>query len=164
MNAKEIVPRDKGLLADRWMDEPFTELQRSINQELERFTRRFGVGLDWDPGFSAPAMPTMNVTEKDGVVHVEADLPGLEAKDIDVSVTDDLLTLKGERKEEKEEKGTNTFRRECRYGAFKRTVQLPARVQAEKVRAAFTKGVLKIDLPVAPEDKRRVQKIAIQAE
>jgi HSP20 family protein len=161
---KEVVPREKGSLRERLIDDPFFALQRSINEEFERFTRRFGMGAEWGPLFGPANVPAIDVTAKDPVIHVEADLPGLEPKDIDVSVVDDLLTLKGERKKEQEEKTRNTYRRESRYGAFERSIRLPARVQADRVSASFKQGVLKIDLPVLAEDSDRVKKIAVKAE
>lgn len=164
MSSKELTPREGGSLRERLFDEPFSALQRSINEELERFTRRLGIGFDWEPMFGSALVPAVNLSEKDNVIHVEADLPGLESKDIDISIVDDVLTLKGERKEEQEKKGWNTYRRECRYGAFERVIRLPARVQAEQANATFKKGVLKIDLPVAPEDRNRVRKIAVKAD
>jgi len=120
--------------------------------------------MDWQPSFGSTMAPALNVTEKDNVIHVEADLPGLDAKDIDVSVEDDMLTLKGERTEEKTEEGTNTYRRERRYGAFQRTVRLPARVQADQVNASFKRGVLTIDMPVVPGDAKRVKKIDVKGD
>jgi len=164
MPTSELIPRDKGSVREWLFDEPFTALQHSINDELQRFTRRFGTGLDWEPMFGSALAPALSVSEKDNVIHVEADLPGLDAKDIDVTVDGDLLTLKGERREEQEEKGRYTYRRERRFGAFERTVRLPARVQADKVSAAFHKGVLTIDMPVVPEDKKRAQKIAVKGD
>jgi HSP20 family protein len=106
----------------------------------------------------------VNITEKDGVLHVDADLPGMDVKDIDVSVVDDMLTLKGERRSEHEETGKNTYRRESRYGLCERTVRLPVRVRADKVTATFSKGVLHIALPVLPEDQQRVTKVQVKGE
>ena len=82
---------------------------------------------------------------------LRADLPGVEEKDIEVTVQDGSLTIRGERKEEKEEKKDNYYFSERSYGAFTRTLTLPAGVERDKVKATFTKGVLEVHLPKAKE-------------
>jgi HSP20 family protein len=105
----------------------------------------------------------VNVSEKDGVIQVEAAIPGMDDKELDVSIRDDVLILKGEHKEEKEEKGKEIHRKEFTYGSFERTIALPARVQADKAEAKFEHGVLTLKLPVVQEDRARVKKIPIKA-
>jgi len=89
----------------------------------------------------------IDVIEKEDHIEVRADVPGLEEKDLDVSLHDGYLTLKGEKREEKEEKEADYHRIERRYGAFTRTVGLPDYVDTEKATAEYKKGVLTVKLP-----------------
>jgi HSP20 family protein len=103
----------------------------------------------------------MNVwTNEEGGV-VTAELPGVDREDIDISVQDDTLTLRGTRKRDEPEEGGTYHRRERGTGAFARTVQLPFRVEAGEVEATFESGVLNITLPRAEED--RPKRIAVKA-
>jgi HSP20 family protein len=89
----------------------------------------------------------VDVSETAKEIIVRAELPGMDPKDIDISIQGNLLTLKGERRQEKEEEGENYHRIERSFGAFSRTLQLPAEVDLEKVNATYKDGVLKIALP-----------------
>jgi HSP20 family protein len=109
---------------------------------------------------TAPSFPAMNVwTNQEGAV-ITAELPGLNADDIDISVVGDTLTLSGVRQAEELE-GARYHRRERGYGKFTRTFQLPFPVEADKVQASFDKGVLYVSLPRAEADKPR--KITVKA-
>jgi len=150
---------------------PFRALQQQINRDFdEMFKNPFGSGgwLDWPkwPSVDWPKWeeiaPRVNVSEKDGVIQVEAAIPGMDSKNLEVSLQDDVLTLKGEYKEEKEEKGKEVHRKEFSTGSFERTISLPARVQADKAEAKFEKGILRLTLPVVAEDRERVKKIPIK--
>ncbi|MFI5400843.1 MAG: Hsp20/alpha crystallin family protein [SAR324 cluster bacterium] len=151
---------------------PFRALQQQINRDFdEMFKSPFGSGgwLDWAkwPSMEWPKWeeiaPRVNVSEKDGVILIEAAIPGMDSKNLEVSLQDDVLTLKGEYKEEKEEKGNTIHRKEFSSGSFERAITLPARVQADKAEAKFEKGMLKLTLPVVAEDRERVKKIPIKA-
>jgi HSP20 family protein len=108
-------------------------------------------------------VPAVDVVEKEKEYQLLAELPGLDEKDVEVSVADDILTIKGEKKEEKEEKAKNYYVSERRYGTFQRSFQLPAGVDAEKIEANFQKGVLTVTLPKAPEALKKEKKIAIKS-
>jgi len=97
--------------------------------------------------------PTLDISENKDTVTVKAELPGVEQKDIAVSLQDGVLTIKGEKQAEKEEKDKRYRRVERSYGAFFRSIRLPAAVEAGKVTATFNNGVVIITLPKAPEDK-----------
>ena len=99
--------------------------------------------------------PAIDLSETDGEVVVKASLPGVKAEDVDISVNDGMLTVKGERKSEETE-GENFYRREVRYGSFSRSVPLPSRVDYEHADAEFNDGVLTVTLPKA-EDVRPKQ-------
>lgn len=102
--------------------------------------------------------PTLDVVEDDNSVVIKADVPGLDPKEIDISISGQNLTIKGEKSEETEDQGKNYYRSERRYGSFSRTVTLPANVDADKIKAECSKGVLKITLPkVESERPKRIQ-------
>ena len=145
-----------------WM-RPYTGW-RSTQREMERLRREMNrLFRDWPSQASwttAPSYPAMNVwTDEDSAI-VTAELPGVNQDDIDISVENDVLTLRGERPRDEEE-GATYHRRERRYGSFVRTFRVPFRVDAEQVEATFKYGVLNIVLPRAEEDKPR--RIAVKA-
>ncbi len=92
-------------------------------------------------------MPTVDVSETDGHVIVRAEVPGMEKDDINVTLSDGLLTIHGEKKQEKEEEKENYRFVERRYGSFSRSVRVPDGVDAEKIEASYKDGVLKVSIP-----------------
>lgn len=125
----------------------------SLRKEMDRLFDRF-----LEPSWSEmPTLgewqPTLDVTEDKDAVIVKAELPGVEQKDITVSLQEGMLTIKGEKRAEKEEKDKQYHRVERSYGAFYRSFRLPAAVEAGKVAATFKDGVVTITLPKAPEAK-----------
>ncbi len=120
--------------------------------DLEKFFEEWS---EW-PGLelmSTPSKrtPRMDVYEEEGEVVVEAELPGIQAKDIDVNVKDNMLTVKAEKKEEKEEKGKGYYRREMSRGFYSRAVALPVAVEGEKASAKCKDGVLTVRVPKKEE-------------
>ncbi|MFO7963119.1 MAG: Hsp20/alpha crystallin family protein [Desulfobacterales bacterium] len=99
--------------------------------------------------------PSVDVSETDGNVQIKAELPGMEAKDIDVNVSGDVLTLRGEKKQEEEQKGERYYCRERFSGSFERSFRLPTGVQSDKVDAEFKNGVLNINIPKTEESKQK---------
>lgn len=129
----------------RRMEDPFTAMQREMNRLMADNLAGFAP-MAGDEGFG----PKIDLKETEGGYQVSAELPGLDAKDIEVSLAPQMLTIKGEKKREsesKDEKGYYVSERS--YGAFVRAVPLPGEVQDDKVQAAFDKGVLTITLPKA---------------
>ena len=102
-----------------------------------------------------------DVSESDEGYEVTAELPGLDEKDVEVSISEGLVTIKGEKKAETEEKKKDTYISERSYGAFRRSFRLPQPISENKVEARFDKGVLRVTLPKAPEAKKKAKKIAI---
>jgi HSP20 family protein len=139
----------------------------TFRQEMNRLFDDFFGGSSLAP-FSALGermdlfSPRVDVVETDSEVRVSAELPGLDDQDIEVSLSRDVLTIKGEKKQEREEKGRNYYRTERSYGSFQRSVPLPCEVDADKVDAVFQKGVLTITLPKAGAAKDR-KRIAVKA-
>jgi len=116
---------------------------------MDRLLERFG---DWQlPDFPATEWaPSIDVSETKDAFTVKAEIPGMEPGDIQVGLDNQMLTIKGEKKQEKETKDEHYYRKERSYGAFARTVRLPTAVDGSKVTAAFKNGVLAVTLPKAP--------------
>jgi HSP20 family protein len=107
-------------------------------------------------------MPDIDVSETDGQIQVKAELPGMEAKDIDVNVTGDLLMIRGHKKQEEEKEGEHYYCRERYSGEFQRSLRLPSPVKADHVDASFKNGVLNVTLAKTEESKPK--KIEIKTE
>jgi HSP20 family protein len=107
--------------------------------------------------------PPMEMFEREGHLVVRADLPGLTKDDVHVEVTDEALTIEGERRAEHEERQGGVFHSERRYGTFRRQIPLPEGVNAEQVKASFKDGVLEVSMP-APQRQARGRRIEIQSE
>ena len=114
-----------------------------------------------DLGFSIT--PAIDITEKDKAFEVTAELPGLDVKDIDIQVADGVLTIKGEKQEQKEEKAKDRYISERRYGSFRRSLQVPGSVDAGKIEASYKSGVLTVTLPKSPEAQNNHKKIPVTA-
>ncbi len=128
---------------------PFRELER-MRREMDRlwsdvFTPAAPSELGW--------APSVDVSETKDAILVRAEIPGMDVKDIDISIVGDTLTIKGEKKQKVEEKDENYYRIECSYGSFTRSLRLPTTVDADKVQARYEKGVLNIQLPKKEEAK-----------
>jgi len=106
--------------------------------------------------------PVVDVVENADSVTVKAELPGIDPKDVDISVSGDTLTIKGEKKEEKEEKGKSFYRVERTYGSFCRSISLPTGVEADKAKADYKDGVLSVTLPKS--EKVKAKKIPIKTD
>lgn len=137
----------------------------NVLSEMDEMLRRMWYGFpfhnlqeDLEIGWS----PHLDVSETDDALEIVADLPGLEKKDINISLEDDLLIIKGERKEEKEEKGKRFHSIERRSGSFYRALRLPVEVENDKIEATFKDGVLTVILPKPRESRRKAAQIAIK--
>jgi HSP20 family protein len=134
-----------------------------FKQEMdELFQRFFSSAPDTGSITLATWAPSVDVEETDKEIVVKADLPGVEPKDIDISIVDGSLVLKGEKKQEKEEKKKNYHRVERFYGQFYREIPLPAGADADKVAASSTKGVISVTIPKKPEAQPK--KITVKAQ
>ncbi|MBU0967044.1 MAG: Hsp20/alpha crystallin family protein [Proteobacteria bacterium] len=105
--------------------------------------------------------PRLDVSETDTAIEVIADLPGMEKKDIDISLDNGVLVIKGERKEEHKETDKHVHRMERRYGSFYRALRLPTEVKSDKIEASFKNGELKITLPKSEEAKKNITRIEV---
>jgi len=145
-------------------DAPLETAMTRFRDEMESLFERFfrdPWGTESTPTRSAWG-PRMDLAETDNEITVKAELPGVEAKDIDINVTGNTLTVRGEKKHDREEKGRDFYYAERRYGGFHRAVQLPAPVDPDKVNAEFKNGVLTVTLTKHPESRPR--KITVRSE
>ena len=104
----------------------------------------------------------MDLIDGKDSVRVNVELPGMKKEDVEISLKEDFLSIRGEKKEEKEEKDESRYYVERSYGGFFRTISLPSRVKADQVKATYRDGVLRIDLPKAEEDKVRQVDVEVE--
>ena len=147
---------------------PFFSLREDIDRVFDSYFRGWpalrGFEFGFPPDFAKmDVSPTVDVGETDSGYEIAVELPGLDDKDVEVSLSDDMLTISGEKKTEREEKEKDFFLSERRYGVFKRPFRLPAEVEAGKIKAEMDKGVLSITLPKSAAAKSKQQKIEIAA-
>lgn len=151
MNWKSLIPIGRDRTVTRRDENPFGFLQREIDRLFEDFTR--GV-----PALGSTALrPSMDVTETDKEIEITAELPGLEEKDVQINFADNVLTIRGEKKAEREEKEKDYHLVERSYGSFSRTLELPAGVDPDAIKASIAKGVLKVTVPKpAPASVKKI--------
>lgn len=135
-------------------------LHRSIDDLLEDFFGGFGTLTPAAAGLA----PRFEVSEVDGAIVVEAELPGMDEKDVQITVQDNILTIKGEKKREEETKKKNCYISERSYGSFQRSLQLGSGVDESKIGAAFKKGVLTVTIPKTEPEKSKARTIDIKPE
>jgi HSP20 family protein len=144
-------------------ENPFAAMQREMDRLFDEFSRSFG-SLPV-PMVKADAWtPRTDVHETQDQYELTIELPGVAEKDIECTISDGVLTIKGEKKSEKEQKEKNTYLRECSYGSFYRAFQVPKDVAADKISASFTNGVLTVKLPRQPAAVATEKKIPIGGE
>ena len=163
MAIRNLVPfGKKGVPAKREDENPFAILRHEMDAMFDNFFRSF----DMEPFESrlGAFTPKVDVVESDKEIKITAELPGMDEKDIDVSLQNDMLTIKGEKKEEKEDKGKDYYRMERSYGSFSKTLALPIEVETDKVEARFKKGVLSITIPKTARAVAETKKIAVKVE
>jgi len=125
---------------------PFYSLQREMNSLFDNFFRGYDLAPRSFAGGTGIFSPSIDIKENDKEFIIKAELPGVEEKDIDVTVTNDSVTIKGEKKEEKEDKDKNYYYMERSYGFFSRVIPLEAEIEANKTEASFKNGILNIKI------------------
>ena len=156
--AGTLATRKPRSLLSAWRNEPFAAFPMLREEMGDLLSRFWGNGEEeW---FGGTLTPSVDVSETDGTVEVRMDLPGVKANEIDIQINNNVLTISGERKEEKEEKGRTFHRVERRIGSFSRSLALPAAVAEDKVNAEYHEGVLKVTLPKTEQSK--AQKIKVK--
>lgn len=157
--SRELTPQEPRRLLS-----PFEEMERWFE---ESFRRPFF--SPWMPRFRFPEVgmmrdfaPTVDIFEEGNDVVVKAELPGMGKDEISVNVTDDVITISGEKKSEEKIDKKDYFRLERSYGSFTRSLTLPAETQVEKAAASFKDGVLEVRLPKTESEARKGKKIEIK--
>ena len=137
-------------------------LHRDMNQAFANFWRSFEAG-PFSAGFGMEGLtPRMDVADTGNAVEVSVELPGLEEKDVEVTIANGLLTVKAEKKAEREDRRAGYHLQERSYGQVRRTVSLPANVDGDRAEAAFHNGVLKVKVPKTGELTGDVKRIAVK--
>jgi HSP20 family protein len=141
-----------------WRPFEFDRIRREMDRIWDSFlegrpVRRVEEDREW--------LPSVDVSETKSDLVIKAELPGLDSKDIDISMNNGYLTIRGEKKNEKEEREESYHLIERNYGLFTRSVRLPKEVQSDKITASFKNGVLKITLPKSDEAKKKEIKIKV---
>ena len=168
VEVKKAPPAQRAAVSDPW---------QSFRSEMDRLFDRFSVGsgfpslrrlFDMEPMWRSEAsfgvtVPAVDLTEDDKAYKLTAELPGMSEKDIEISVTGDVLVLKGEKRLEREEKEKNRYFSERSYGSFQRSFMLPDGVDRDKIAAEFSKGVLTLTLPKTADAQKQQKKIEVKA-
>jgi HSP20 family protein len=138
-------------------NDPFSLMRREMDRLFDEFR---GVrGGPYEAGFA----PAVNVRRTDNGVEVTAELPGIDEKNVDLTIADNVLTIRGEKNEEREQKEGGWQVSERSFGSFVRTVPLPVEVDEDKISATFKNGVLTVNLPAAADAERRAKKIEVKS-
>ena len=151
---------------------PLANLRREMDRLFDDFGWGFGrrplgrtlfdVEPFWRGELSFGKAPAVDIAEREKEYEITAELPGLDESNVEVKFADGLLTIKGEKRVEKEEKKKNYYLSERRFGSFQRSFQVPDGVDADKIAATFKNGVLTVSLPKSPEAQKKEKKIAIK--
>ena len=167
------IKTEKGSLAlapAQWA--PFENIRREIDRVFDRFNlgtwelplgrRTFELELPWPRTAGLAIAPAVDVAEKDKEYEITVELPGMDEKNIEIKLSNGTLTIKGEKKEEKEERKKDYYVSERRYGSFMRSFQLPEGVDSGKIEATFAKGVLNVKLPKTADAQKSEKTISIK--
>jgi HSP20 family protein len=168
------MPRKKGETTELVRHTPLVpsfggpfEVMRRFGDELNDVFADFGSWRDWPVPFwgfrsTTGFEPRVDVFERDKKLVVRADVPGLDPKELKVEITEEALTLEGERKEEKEERHEGVYRSERSYGHFVRRIPLPEGVEADKAEASFRNGVLEVTMPAPALPETHARRLEIK--
>jgi len=140
---------------------PFGEIG-SFRKEMDRLLNHFMGETPFAGTFTEEWLPSVDISETKDKLLIKADFPGLEVKDVNLSISGDVLTIKGEKKKEEEKKDEHYYHCERYCGSFQRSFRLPVNVQSDKVEATFDKGVLKITLSKTEEAEKKKIEIKVK--
>lgn len=160
MTLGHLIPSRSGGMAAN----PFQLLQREMNRLFnDAWSGDYGLSIsEGTNGDTAFLMPRMELREGDKEVRIIAELPGVTEKDIDVSLDDDVLTIRGEKRTERREEHENTHFTERAFGTFQRSMRLPYRVEPNQVKASFANGILTVTVP-KNKTQEKARKIPVQS-
>ena len=148
-----------------------------LRRDIDRLFDDFGGGLWRNPlrrsafdmmpfsgrELTLPAVPAVDVSDTEKAYEIAAELPGIDEKNVEVKVSNGILTIRGEKQEEKEEKKEDYYLRERNFGSLERSFQVPDGVDTDKIEASFRKGVLTVTLPKKPEIQQAAKTISVKA-
>lgn len=158
LNWRRNIPISKGQ-----QHNPLMRIQTALDKAMEDFSRAF----EWH---SYPSKefenlvisPAIDIVDEKDHFKIEAEMPGMGEDDIEVSINNGILTIRGEKETSKQDKDKNYFLREISYGSYERNIQLPDSVDVDKAKASFKKGMLWVDIPKKPEAVKQSRKIAVE--
>ena len=142
---------------------PWQEMN-SLQRQLNRLFDDALTPANWDDFGNLSKIPAAELTETDDALHLKLEVPGMEAKDLDIQVMADRVAISGERKSETKSEENGRTRSEFRYGKFQRVIPLPARIQNTNVTADYKDGILNLTLPKSEEEKNKVVKVNLLQE
>lgn len=167
----DIMPWKRGSLGRRERQarpfDTFRQEMESLHRDMDRlfeglWSEGIGSFVAGDPWDGAEIVPQLDVSDDEKALVVKADLPGLDEKDIDVTLSDRRLTIRGEKKEDNETREKDFYRRERTHGTFRRSIEVPADVDATNIEASFKDGVLTIRLPKTKEAQEKIKHIDVK--
>ncbi len=167
MTVRELLQKGRESIVPVHRQDRFERSLASFQREMNHLFENFFGDVSWPslPSWSKSAgtyFPAVDIIENDKDFKVKAEIPGMNPENLEVSVTEGFLTLKGEKEEEKEEKGENYLRHETSYGSFSRTIALPETADTEGAEATFKNGVLSIAVPKKTEALQKPKKLQIK--
>lgn len=167
MALKELIPWKKSgselALRQDAMINPFDAFRREMDHLFDGFLSEWPMRSSLLDRRIGNFLPQVELSETEKEIRVTAELPGMDEKEVEVTLTQGALTIKGEKREEHEENKRNFHHSELRYGMFERSIQLPADIDADKAKASFKKGVLKITLPKTAEAQSNRRRIPVES-
>lgn len=134
----------------------FKSIRRDMDRMFDWLTSSFDGSIE-----GQRFMPSAEMDETDEEIHLKLEVPGLKADDLDISVSEDSVAIRGERKSESKTEKNGMVRSEFHYGQFERAIPLPAYIQSDKVEAQYQDGILNLTLPKAEEEKKRIVKVKV---
>lgn len=168
MSIKNLLPRNRDSKIEVLPEEEYGRSLANMQHEMNRmFDDFFGMSFSKSPFnemnfFEKEVFPKVDILDNDSEIKIIAELPGVEENDIDIQIGNNVLSIRGEKKAEQEEKNKRYYRIERSYGSFQRNITLPTGVQEDKVEAHFKKGVLTISIPKSAE--AMTKRVPIQKE
>jgi len=165
MASRSLMPFSRNMPTARWSEDtdPFLAMRPEMNRLFDDVFGGFGLPTAFVPALrQMPVAPKIDVSETDNEIQVTAEMPGIDQNDVEVLLEDDRLIIRGEKKEEREDKDRNYHLRERVEGAFSRTLPLPFAPDPNQVKAEFKNGVMTITIPKPQEVKQKQHRIEVQ--
>ena len=142
-----------------WKNQKISRMRKDMDRLFERLWDDFGMPVS--PA-TVRELPQIDLSEREDKLIIKAEIPGMNPEDMDISLTDDVLTIKGEMKHTHTDEGEDYHRIERRYGFFSRNIQLPCKVTMDQIIATYKKGILHIEMPKCKPDAAREIKIKVK--